>query len=152
MASLSELFQFVIDLLMDHHIYMHSNKIRKKVGSRRTTILKIWLSSSIFWLPSFCELILYNVLLVSMYICFIGKGRAGKVSSTNLLGYNFELNSSSRKSRRQEDDQVSSFGCPHSFFGRRGHEDPDMYRLINHYTLNKRWNVFRRSSKKIQTL
>ena len=84
-----------------------------------------------------------------MYICFIGKGRAAKVSSTNLLGYTFQLNSSPSKSRRQEDDQVSRFGCPHSFFGRRGYEDPDMYRLINHYTLNKRWNVFRRSSKKI---
>ena len=37
MASLSKLFQCVIDLLMDHHIYMHSNKIRKKlvVGGQR---------------------------------------------------------------------------------------------------------------------
>ena len=23
----------------------------------------------------------------------------------------------------QEDNQISIFGCPHSFFGRRGHED-----------------------------
>ena len=23
----------------------------------------------------------------------------------------------------QEDNQISNFGCPHSFFGRRGHED-----------------------------
>ena len=26
-------------------------------------------------------------------------------------------------SRSQEDNQISIFGCPHSFFGRRGHED-----------------------------
>ena len=29
----------------------------------------------------------------------------------------------SKISGSQEDNQISIFGCPHSFFGRRGHED-----------------------------
>ena len=36
---------------------------------------------------------------------------------------NYFQNISPKISGSQEDNQISNFGCPHSFFGRRGHED-----------------------------
>ena len=37
--------------------------------------------------------------------------------------YNYFQNIFPKISGSQEDNQISIFGCPHSFFGRRGHED-----------------------------
>ena len=33
----------------------------------------------------------------------------------------FQITFPPKKSGSQEDNQISIFGCPHSFFGRRGH-------------------------------
>ena len=46
---------------------------------------------------------------------FVGKGKGdNKILKENILA---------QISGSQEDNQISIFGCPHSFFGRRGHED-----------------------------
>ena len=42
----------------------------------------------------------------------------------------------------QEDNQISIFGCPHSFFGHRGHEDtqillPCIYIILGNYFASK---------------
>ena len=35
--------------------------------------------------------------------------------------YNFQIIFTPQKSGSQEDNHISNSGCPHSFFGRRGH-------------------------------
>ena len=52
-------------------------KFDPKFGSQRTTKIKIlvktWLSSSLFWLSSFCYLIIYACGTSSHTVVFVGK-------------------------------------------------------------------------------
>ena len=50
---------------------------------------------------------------------FIGKGKG----ENRICKENYFQNIFPKISGSQEDNQISIFGCPHSFFGRRGHED-----------------------------
>ena len=52
---------------------------------------------------------------------------------------NYFQNIFPQKSGSQEDNQISIFGCPHSFFGRRGHADfatlnnmPSMHKIYEY--------------------
>ena len=49
---------------------------------------------------------------------FVGKGKGENRILKNYFQIIFPKISGS-----QEDNQITIFGCPHSFFGRRGHED-----------------------------
>ena len=50
---------------------------------------------------------------------FVGKGKGKKKNCMD----NYFQNIFPKISGSQEDNQISNFGCPHSSFGRRGHED-----------------------------
>ena len=54
---------------------------------------------------------------------FVGKGKGKNRILKDLYGELFFLNIFPKISGSQEDNQISIFGCPHSFVGRRGHED-----------------------------
>ena len=46
---------------------------------------------------------------------------------------NYFQNIFPKTSGSQEDNQISIFGCPHSFFGHRGHEDTRILLPCNDY-------------------
>ena len=115
----------------DRHLQYFVAKLRVakfelKVGSQRTTKIGNLVALDIYLVALI--LIPYNmqfVLLLSYQndICLLEKEKVRIKSLKNLYMDNYFQNISPKISGSQEDNQISNFGCPHSFFGRRGHED-----------------------------
>ena len=80
----------------------------------------------------------------------VGKGKGENENLKEFVWTTIFLKKIQKISGSQEDNQISIFGCPHSIFGRRGHED--MQILLPCYLFSKQYAHFPNSIHDIRNV